>query len=122
MAVQLPQAQADPGRVLTRAVLRAGDFLGLSRAQLGRAIGKSEATMSRMAEGRTIDPDTKEGELALMVIRVFRSLDTLFGGNIEQCRAWLEAYNHHLNERPTELIQTAGGLVHVADYLDAMRG
>jgi hypothetical protein len=30
--------------------------------------------------------------------------------------------NHHLGAPPADLLQTVSGLVHVAEYLDAMRG
>ncbi len=107
----------------TKALLRAGMLLGVPRAILARVIGLSAPTMSRIATGgRAIDPKAKEGQLALLFLRRFRSLDALFGGNHEQSRAWLHAFNHHLAGKPLELVQTPQGLVHVVDYLDAMRG
>jgi hypothetical protein len=45
-------------------------------------IGLSEPTISRIAkEGRGIDPESKAGQLALLVIRLFRSLDPLVGAD-----------------------------------------
>lgn len=113
--------EIDPAEVVTKAVLRASDFLGMSRAQLARTLGWSEATLSRVAAGRLIDPASKQGEASLLLIRVFRSLDALFGGNLEQARLWFTSHNHHLNGTPRELVQSLRGLNHVADYLDAMR-
>ena len=121
----LPAARIRPdaGAVTTKALLRAGALLGLSSAALARVVGVSAASMSRLANGaRSIDPRSKEGELALLLLRAFRSLDALFGGNHEQCRQWLAAFNHHLGGEPAALIETPQGLVHVADYLDALRG
>ena len=108
--------------VLTRALVRAARGLGLNQKTLASAIGVSEATVSRLSRGRSVDPGSKEGELALLVVRLFRSLDALVGGDGEQARAWMQARNLHLAGAPAELIRSVGGLVHVVEYLDALRG
>ena len=114
--------QPEPGAVLTKAVLRAAQLLGLSNACLGRVLGVSEASISRLATGgRTLDPTSKEGELALILVRVYRSLDALVGSDDAQRRAWMRGHNHALNGKPVELIERAEGLVAVVGYLDAMR-
>jgi transcriptional regulator with XRE-family HTH domain len=118
----LPQTQPDPTDVLTRAVLRAGEQLGIAAKDLARILGVSRSSLSRMTRDRRIEPDTKEGELALLFLRVFRSLDAFLGGHRENCRRWLNAYNHHLAGVPAELLTQVTGLVFVAEYLDAMRG
>lgn len=116
-------ARPDAGKVLTHAVLRVAGILGLSQKDTARIIGVSPATLSRMAAAdRTLEPDTKEGELALLFVRAFRGLDALLGGKEEDVRAWFHAANAHLGGTPADRIQTVEGLVHVAEYLDAMRG
>jgi len=108
--------------VLTKALLRASGLLGLSNAVLARVLGVSEASVSRLASGaRTLDPATKEGELALLLVRVYRSLDALVGTDAAQRKAWMSGFNRALNGRPIELIERADGLVSVVAYLDAMR-
>lgn len=115
--------QPDPGVVVTKAASRAASLLGLSQKELARVLGVSEATASRIASGKiTIDVDKKEGELALLFVRVFRSLDALVGGSEKKARAWFSAENTHVGGVPKERVQTVEGLVHVAQYLDAMRG
>ena len=116
------RAQPAPDVVLTKAVLRAAELLELSGAALARTLGVSEASISRLSSGaRTVDPKSKEGELALLLVRVYRSLDALVGTDAAQRRAWLHTHNRALNNRPAELIQGAAGLVTVLAYLDAMR-
>ena len=89
---------------------------------LARILGISEASVSRLANGtRSIAPDSKEGELALLLVRVYRSLDALVGGDDTQRRAWMHSANRALNGKPSELIRSAEGLVVVASYLDGMR-
>lgn len=122
MALAQQLAAPEPATVLTRAVERAAASLGLSNRELAEVIGVSPASLSRLARGRRIRPESKEGELALLFLRVFRSLDALLGGDAESCRRWLRSYNHHLAGVPAELVRTVGGLAGVAEYLDAMRG
>jgi uncharacterized protein (DUF2384 family) len=117
-----PQAAPAPEAVLGKAVLRAAELLGLSSRTLARILGVSEASVSRLASGaRTLDPRSKEGELALLLVRVYRSLDALVGTDAAQRKAWLESPNRALNGRPIDLLQRTDGLVHVVAYLDAMR-
>ncbi len=117
-----PRPEPAPDQVLTKAVLRAADLLGLSSAALARILGVSEASVSRLASGaRTVDPQSKEGELALLLVRVYRSLDALVGTDASQRQAWLQGHNRALNGRPIDLIQRTDGLVNVVAYLDAMR-
>jgi hypothetical protein len=112
----------DPATVLTKAVLSAARRLGLRNRELARILGASEASISRLSSGRTIAPVSKEGELALLVLRLFRSLDALVGGEDAKARAWLHADNIHLGGVPAECIKRVEGLVEVVQYLDAMRG
>lgn len=117
-----PAAAPRPEVVLTKALLRAAELLELSSASLARILGVSEASVSRLVSGaRTVDPQSKEGELALLLVRVYRSLDALVGADAAQRKAWLHSPNRALNGRPAELIQRADGLVGVLNYLDAMR-
>jgi uncharacterized protein (DUF2384 family) len=114
--------QARQARVLTRAVVRTGEVLGLRQKGLAQTLGVSEASISRLSGRREIDPSTKEGELAVLLVRLYRSLDALVGGDDEQARAWLHAHNHHLGGTPAELLRSVVGMVRVCEYLDALRG
>ena len=103
-------------------VINAAEQLGLNHADLAAVIGVSEATISRFnSHARTIDPSSKEGELALMLIRVFRSLDPLVGGDEGKRKAWMSSYNKALVGQPNQLIRKADGLVRTLAYLDGMR-
>lgn len=112
----------DPAVVLTKAVLAAARRLGLRNRELAGILGASEASVSRLSSGRAIEPASKEGELALLFLRLFRSLDALVGGEEAKARAWLHADNAHVGGVPAERIKGVEGLVDVVQYLDAMRG
>src|SRR4051812_45907780 len=116
------RARPEAGPVLAAAVLAAADRLGLRNRQLAVVLGSSEASVSRLQHGRGLDPDSKEGELALLFLRLYRSLDALVGGEDEKARLWLHAQNDHVRGIPAERIRTVEGLVDVVQYLDAMRG
>lgn len=114
--------QPDAGPVLSKATARAAQWLGLSGAALAQVLGTSESGVSRLLRGtRTLDPQSKEGELALLLVRLFRSLDALVGNDADLRRAWMDSHNTALNGTPRQLIGTAQGLVTTVAYLDAMR-
>lgn len=112
----------DQAAVLATAVLSAAARLGLRNRHLAEVLGSSEASVSRLQRGRGLDPASKEGELALLFLRIYRSLDALVGGEDAKARAWLHAENRHLRGVPAERLRTVEGLVDVVQYLDAMRG
>jgi hypothetical protein len=118
----LHPSAADAGAVVAKAVLSAAQRLGLRDRQIAAVIGSSEASVSRLRSGRGLDPSSKEGELALLFVRLYRGLDALVGGDDTAARAWLHAANTHLNGVPAERITSVEGLVDVVQYLDAMRG
>ncbi|CAN5391209.1 hypothetical protein BH10PSE19_BH10PSE19_22300 [soil metagenome] len=115
---------ADKKRILTKALIRMAERFELSRRELSAIIGQSESSLSRIftKQNYYIDPASKEGQLAILLLRLFRNLDTLFGGNANQCQLWLKSDNSHLNAKPLELIQSIEGLIITIHYLDAIRG
>lgn len=118
-----PEKKVLQKQVLSKALMRLAEQLNLSRKELATILGLSEASLSRLFDGkRFIDPHSKEGELAVMLLRFYRSLDTLFGGNQTQCQLWLRSENLHLGTIPIHLIQSIQGLMTALTYLDAMRG
>ncbi len=104
-------------RVLTKATLRAGKALGLSQAEIGAVVGRDRTSLRR-----GIDPDSKPGELAALLIRVYRSLYALVGGDPEAMRHWMATENRHTGGVPREQIRTVTGLIRVLEYVDAIRG
>ena len=125
MSVQAPVAAKVDKRAATvsKAVRRAAELLHLSQAQVAEVIGVSTASVSRLYAGTyLLQPERKkEWELALLFLRLFRSLDAILGHG-EQARAWLKGNNLALCGRPVELIRATEGLVRVVQYLDAYRG
>ena len=121
-AAHAAQGRPEAAVVLTKALLRAADRLALRQRDLAAILGSSEASVSRLNQERRLDPASKEGELALLFLRAYRSLDALVGGDAAAAREWLHADNTHVGGIPAERIRTVEGLVDVVRYLDAMRG
>ncbi len=112
----------DPGAVLCTALLNAARELGLTQTQLARAIGLDRSSISRLRGRGTLDPTCKQGELALIVIRIYRALFAAAGGDAPAIRHWMHGHNLHLNGIPAELIGGVQGITAVLNYLDAIRG
>jgi hypothetical protein len=130
MALRTPRqpaktAPAEPAAVrktVTKAVTRAADRLELSNRVLAGMLGLSEATVSRMGAGAyQLDAGSKPFELAVLFLRLFRSLDGITGGDPAVARAWLRNDNTALGAKPITLIESVAGLVNVVGYLDARR-
>ena len=116
--VQVPS----PDSVLTQATLRAADLLALQGSDLAKVIGVSDSTVSRYRSGAAeISPSSKPGELALLLVRVFRSLDPLVGSDTQLRKEWMHSLNKALGGVPAQLVLKPDGLTRTLSYLDGMR-
>ena len=118
MAKAKPKQAVNPNAVLGKAVQRAGERMGLTRTELGNVIGRDRSSIARAG----VDPDSKSGELAKLLVRCYRSLAVMVDDNEEQIRQWLQTSNRHTGGVPIRQLQTVAGLVTVCEYLDAIRG
>ena len=118
--VPAPDARA---AVLSGAVVAAAGRLKLKTTELTAIIGVSQPTASRLLHGTFLMAEgTKPWELAAHLVRLYRSLFSLGGGDDERAQAWLRSANVAFGGRtPVEVIRTVDGLVHACDYLDAHR-
>ena len=113
-----PLAKSD-AQLVGEACGRAAQILGLTRDELSAVVGKHRTSIERTG----LDPKTKEGELGLLFLRVYRSLHALMGGDQALMRHWMEHPNRHLGQQPPrQLLARVEGLTRVASYLDALRG
>jgi hypothetical protein len=113
---------SDEATLLTKAVLRAADRLAIKNAVLARILGLSGPTISRMRNGKyRLDREQKPFELAVLLIRLYRSLDGIVGGDDSVAADWLTNKNTVLDGVPLELIQSVSGWANDIHYLDARR-
>ena len=112
----------DRAAVLSKATTRSAERLGMTGQALAQVLGLSEATVSRLRRGEvSLAEGSKPFELAALLVRVFRSLDAITGGDERTARAWMTNPNTALGARPAELVRTVTGLTDVVAYLDARR-
>lgn len=108
--------------VVSKALLRSAELLGLTAKELSTIVGLSEPSLSRLKRSQASGPLTgKSYELALLFIRLYRSLDAIVGGDDAVARQWIRTDNTMLGGQPLNRIKTIDGLTHVLAYLDARR-
>ena len=118
----LEQSQPAPGAVLAKAVLKAGAQLGLRQAELAAVLGVHRTAISRLKQNPDLNPASKEGELALLLVRLARALFALTGGDREWIQHFMSSPNKVTGGVPAQQIARIEGLVRVLHFVDAMRG
>lgn len=113
--------QHNESAILIKAFNNSCKALGLSRDQASSILGVDRATLVRNKE-KGFDPQSKTGELCLQLVRVYRSLYAIAGGDNAFMQHWLNTANVALAATPLSLLNSIAGLVRVNMYLDAMRG
>ena len=69
-----------------------------------------------------LSPDSKQGELALLLIRAARALFALTGGDQAWIKHFMRSQNKLTGGVPAIQVQTVQGLMRVVTCLDAIRG
>lgn len=120
----MEQVEVSPEQdvVLAKAILRAAAQLGLNQSELGAVLGLHRTAVSRLRKTGALDPASKQGELALLLIRVARALYTLTGGDDTWMRHFMRSENAVTGGVPVQQITTIQGLVSVLTFVDGIRG
>jgi len=111
-----------PANVLAIALNKLREDIKIKPDDLAKIIGPHRNTVDRFLKKGELDPNSKPGELALLLIRVYRSLFALNGGNRNAMIHWLNTHNHHIQGIPLDEMKNVMGLSRVVNYLDAIRG
>jgi hypothetical protein len=116
-----PTSTSD-SKLVSKAVLKAAKKLEISNAELAEIIGSSPSKLTRMNQGTAeISKSGKEFDIALLFIRLYRSLDAITGGDNKTCAAWIRNNHDIFKQPPIEEIKKIEGLVYVVQYLDSRR-
>ncbi|WP_429563177.1 antitoxin Xre-like helix-turn-helix domain-containing protein [Paraburkholderia sp. MM6662-R1] len=88
-----------PAATLSKAAVRAATALRISQATLADVLGVSRASVSGLVAGsyQLEQSRGKEWELALLLVRLFRSLDAIVGPG-EKAQTWMMSESTALNE------------------------
>ena len=111
----------DPAEVLMKAFNNACDVLRLGIQERAQLLGVNRATLNRNAQ-RGFSPESKTAELQLQLIRLYRSLYAIAGGDSAFMSHWFKTDNTALNGVPASICLKIDGLFRTNQYLDAMRG
>lgn len=118
----LEQQTPVPEAVLAKAVLKASDQLGLQATELASVLGVHRTAISRLKKSLSLDPKSKQGEIALLFVRMARALFALTGGDKEWTEHFMRSPNKVTGGIPVEQIASIQGLVTVLRFVDAIRG
>lgn len=118
----LAQSRPTPDRVLAKAVLRAAEQLGLSQSALADVLGVHRTTITHLKKNLKLDPTSKQGELALLLIRLARALFALTGGDQVWIQHFMRTHNRATGGVPAEQVTRLEGLFAVLRFVDGMRG
>jgi len=118
----LEQLKPTPETVLAKAVLNASEQLGLKQAELAAALGVHRTAISRLKQNQSLDPMSKQGEIALLVVRIARALFALTGGDADWIKHFMHTHNNVTGDIPAKQIASIQGLMTVVQFVDAIRG
>jgi hypothetical protein len=100
-----PTSSLDAPAIVSQAVSRAANHLEISGPALSKILGLIQSSISRLHRGSyLLKEDHKEWELALLLIRLYRSLLSILG-NHTSAKTWLSSPNLSLARPPRELIK-----------------
>jgi transcriptional regulator with XRE-family HTH domain len=117
-----PESVPDESSIVTKATLRTAERLAIKNTVLAKILGVSEPTISRMRRGDyKLDRGQKAFELAILLVRLYRSLDGIVAGDDHVAADWLKNQNTALDGVPLDLIQSVSGLTNVIAYIDSRR-
>ncbi len=116
------ESKPSDNQVLATALDNVREILNISLNDISAIIGVHRNTLRNALNNKKIDTKSKEGECSLLLIRIYRSLFALNGGNVDAMIHWLRTNNRHIQGVPLETMKTVLGLSKVVNYLDAIRG
>ncbi|GER08684.1 hypothetical protein JCM17843_29940 [Kordiimonadales bacterium JCM 17843] len=80
--------------VLSKALFAAVRRLGISRTAMQKIMGMSDSTLRRIEKGSaSLTANPKAYELGVLLIRLYRSLDAIAGGEESTVKSWMQSEN-----------------------------
>ena len=104
--------------ILAKAVLAAAKRLGLAQDQLALTLNIDSVKTLTSLE---LDPTSKQGEIALTLIRITTSLDALTGGDTAWMQHFMRSPNKLMSDIPIEQIQNPQGLASILQLVEGLR-
>ncbi|MBV1952064.1 MAG: MbcA/ParS/Xre antitoxin family protein [Cycloclasticus sp.] len=118
----LEQNKSSSDVVLAKAIVSAVKQLGLKQAEVACALGMHRTAFRRLIKAPSLDPTSKQGELALIVVRIARALFALTGGDETWIKRFMRTHNKITGGIPAKQIASLEGLMSVLRFVDTVRG
>ena len=112
------QENLDPAAALAKAVINTSSQLGLTQADLAAVLDMDRKAVSRLT---ALDPASKQGEIALILVQIALALSDLTGGDTEWITHFMSSPNTVTKGVPAEQIKSIEGLREVLKCVEALR-
>jgi len=108
-------------KVLTKASWKAAELLGLKSEQFVRILHLECLDMKLSEATLMFDPNSKQGEIALILIRIYKALYNLNGSDIEWMHHFLNSPNLLTGGIPIEQLESMNGLLSVLNTVESLQ-
>lgn len=119
----MPEQSSKPttdAHILAKALLRASAELGLTREQLASAIGTDSDGIAQISDQMHLDSQSPSGQLAVLVIRLARSMRAQCNGDENWIHNFMRTPNSMIGAVPCEAVTTEDGLRRVVYWLETI--
>ena len=106
-------------RLLAKTSWKAAQQLGLKPEQFVRILHLECVDMDLSDASLMLDPNSQSGEIAIIVIRIYRAVYSLNGGDIKWMHRFLNSPNLLTGGVPIEQMETMHGLLSVLKAVEA---
>lgn len=108
-------------RLLAKTSWKAAQQLGLKPEQFVRILHLECVDMVLSDSSLMLDPNSKQGEIALILIRIYKALYHLNGGDIKWMHHFLNSPNLLTGEIPIEQLESMSGLLSVLNTVESLQ-
>ena len=106
-------------KLLAKASWKAAQQLGLKPEQFVRILHLECVDMDLSDASLMLDPNSQSGEIAIIVIRIYRAVYSLNGGDIKWMHHFLNSPNSLTGGVPIDQMESMNGLLSVLKAVEA---
>lgn len=106
---------------MTTASWKAAQQLGLKPEQFVRILHLECVDMDLSDSSLMLDPNSKQVEIALILIRIYRAVYSLNGGDIKWMHHFLNSPNLLTGGIPMEQLESMSGLLSVLNTVESLQ-
>lgn len=104
--------------ILAEAFFKVSKILDIEQSYLEGILGLSHSAITNLKVSGELDPYSKSGQKALLLIHIFKLLHVLSGGDEELMKSFMYTYNFETNDIPIRQVQSEEGMIKVRNFLE----